>query len=172
VKLKFKKRRLIPVALAILVLVVGSGVAYAFWTAGGSGSGNANAAAGTTPVTAYQTGPALLPMYPGDSPQTISGDFTNTNSGPVYVTSVTASIASVSKAGVPAVGCDATDFTLNNLGSTGPTAAVGAQIPVGSATIHTGAWTGITIQFNNKSGLTGNQDACKGVTVNLSYSVL
>lgn len=156
-KLQFKKRRLLPAALALLVLVVGSGVAYAYWTASGSGTGSANAAAGTVPVTAVQT-TVLTPMFPGDVAQTISGNFTNTNSGPVYIATVTASIGSVTKGGVTAVGCDATDFTLAS-----PTATVNASIPVGTAQ---GAWTGPTIQFNNKAT---NQDACKGVTVNLNY---
>ena len=165
-KLQFKKRRLIPVALAILVLVVGSGVAYAYWTAGGSGSGTGSAAAGTVPVTAYQT-TLISGMYPGDVAQTLSGDFTNTNSGPVYVTSVTASIFSVTGG---AGTCDASDFLIGGLvGDTHTqTVAVGATIAV-APIIHTGAWTGITIQFNNKAT---NQDGCKGALVTLHYLVL
>jgi hypothetical protein len=99
-------------------------------------------------------------MAPGDTAQTLSGNFTNTNSGPVYVASVTASISSVTFGGVPAVGCDATDYTLAN-----PIMTVGAQVPAGTAQ---GAWTGATIQFNNKAT---NQDACKGATVNLAYTI-
>jgi hypothetical protein len=164
VKLQFKKRRLIPVALAIVVLVVGSGVAYAFWTSGGSGSGSGSAASGVT-VTVNQTGSALKPMYPGDSPQTISGDFTNATGAPVLVTTVTASIASVTP--LVAGTCDASNFLLNNLALTGPTATVNAQVPVGSPET-TVTWTGITIQFYNKDT---NQDGCKGATVALGYSI-
>jgi len=100
-------------------------------------------------------------MYPGDSAQTISGNFDNPNPGPSYVSTVTASISSVTKAtGAPAGTCDATDFTLASAAMT-----VGAEIPVGSPV---GAFTGATIKFNNK---TVNQDACKGATVNLAYAI-
>jgi hypothetical protein len=100
-------------------------------------------------------------MYPGDTAQTISGTFNNTNTGPIQVATVTASIASVTKAGGAPVGtCDATDFTLANAAMT-----VGTEVPTGSAK---GAFTGATIKFNDKGT---NQDACKGATVNLAYAI-
>jgi hypothetical protein len=159
VKLQLKKRRLIPVALAILVLVVGSGVAYAFWTSGGSGSGGANAAAGVETLTVNQD--ALTPMFPGDVVQTISGTFNNPNAASTYVTTVTASIFSVTKAvGAPAGDCDATDFVLAPT-----TASVAALIPSGNSQ---GIWSGPKIQFNNK---VTNQDGCKGAAVILHYVI-
>ncbi|TMK97212.1 MAG: hypothetical protein E6G41_18740 [Actinobacteria bacterium] len=145
---KFTKRRglmLLGVALSLAV----AGIAFAFWTGGGSGTGSGAAANGVSGLTANQT-TSLSAMYPGDSAQTISGNFDNPNSGPVYVTS----------GGSPAVGCDASDFTL---GST--TMNVNAQVPTGSGV---GSFTGATIKFNNKPA---NQDACKGVTVNLAYTI-
>lgn len=157
--MKTKKRRLIPVAIALLALVTVSGVAFAYWTMTGSGTGTA-AAGNVSALTVVQT-TTLNPMYPGDSAQTISGNFNNPNSGPVYVTTVTASIASVTKAtGAPAGTCDATDFTLANA-----TATVNAEVPNGTGK---GAWTGPSIHFNDKAT---NQDACKGATVNLAYSI-
>ena len=105
---------------------------------------------------------SLNPMYPGDSPQVISGNFDNGNDGPVYVTSVTASISSVVKApSAPAGTCDATDFTLAS-----PVMTVNAQVPGGNGQ---GSFSGATIHFNNKTAV--NQDACQDATVNLSYSV-
>ena len=161
-KLQLKKRRLIPVALAILVLVVGSGVAYAYWTAGGTGGGNAKAADSVSNVTVNQT-TVLTAMFPGDVAQTISGNFTNTNAAPTYVTTVTASIASVTKAGGAVAGvCDSTDFTLGT-----PVVTVAALIPVGSPET-TVTWTGPTLHFNNKDA---NQDQCKGATVALTYTI-
>jgi len=154
----FGKRRIVPFAMALLALTLFSGVAFAYWTMTGAGTGTASAG-NVSALTVVQT-TVLNPMYPGDSPQTISGDFNNPNPGPVYVTSVTASIGSVTKAGgAPAGTCDATDFTLANA-----TMTVGAEVPSGNAK---GAWTGATIHFNDKSTI---QDACKGATVNLSYS--
>src|SRR3954454_1586813 len=106
-----KKRNIVLVGVAVLAI---AGAAFAYWTAGGSGTGSASAAGAQTPLTANQTS-TLSAMYPGDSPQTISGNFTNPNGGPIRVNTITASIASVTKAsGAPAGTCDATDFTLAN----------------------------------------------------------
>ena len=155
---KLKKHK--GAALTVFAVLAIAGAAFAYWTAGGSGTGSGSTASGTSALTANQT-TALTAMYPGDSAQTISGDFNNTNSGPVYVSTVTASIASVTKAaGAPAGACDATDYTLAS-----PTMTVNASVPAGSPQ---GAWTGATIKFNNKAT---NQDACKGATVNLSYAI-
>lgn len=156
-RINFKSKKFLAASVAATVL--SGGAAYAFWTAGGSGEGTAATAAGTIALTVNQA--ALTEMYPGDTAQTISGTFGNTNTGPVYVTSVTASIASVTDgAGAAIVGCTAADYTLGT-----PTMAVGAQVAVGDPV---GAWTGATIQFNNTGA---NQDACKGATVNLAYTV-
>lgn len=152
-----RKRGIIIGLVALLATAV---AAYAYWSATGSGTGSGGAATTTTALTVNQS-TTLTAMYPGDSAQTISGTFTNTNSGPAYVSTVTASIASVTKAvGAPAGTCDATDFTLANA-----TMTVNADVPAGS---NVGSWTGATIKFNNKAT---NQDACKGATVNLSYAI-
>ena len=146
--------------LGVVISLVAAGAAFAYWTAGGSGTGTGSTAGAQSALTANQT-TTLTAMYPGDSAQTISGNFNNPNSGPIYVSTVTVSIASVTQAaGAPAGTCDDTDYTL---GST--TMAVGAEVPAGNAK---GAFTGATIKFNNKAT---NQDACKGATVNLAYAI-
>lgn len=151
-----RKRSAIGVVAVILLLVGG---AYAYWTITGSGTGSATT--GDVAAITVNQNTVLEAMYPGDSPQTISGDFTNGNDGPVYVGTVTASISSVTKAvGAPAGTCDATDYTLTNAAMT-----VNAEVPSGT---DVGAWTGATLQFNNKAT---NQDACKGATVNLAYAI-
>ena len=155
---KSQKKRKTAVATAALMLL-GGGMAYGYWTVSGTGTGTA--ATGTTSdLTVVQTS-TVSGMAPGDSPQTLSGDFDNPNSGPVYVGTVTVSIASVTKdAGAPAGTCDATDYTLSNAAMT-----VDAEVPAGSGV---GSWTGATIQFNDKAT---NQDACKNATVNLTYAI-
>jgi hypothetical protein len=154
---KFTKKT-VAVLATTAVLFSGAGVAYAFWTAGGSGSGTASTGS-NVPITAVQTS-VIANLRPGDTAQTLSGKFDNSNASPVRVATVTASIASVFVGGVAAVGCDATDYTLANAVMT-----VGVEIPAGTAQ---GAWTGATIKFNNKAT---NQDACKGATVNLTYAI-
>lgn len=148
------------IALISAAVVAGTSVAaFAYWTAGGSGTGSATTGT-VVPLTAVQTS-TVSAMAPGLAAQTLTGNFTNPNDGPVYVATVTASISSVTQSGLPAVGCDAGDYTLANAIMT-----VGAEVPAGAAK---GAWTGATLAFNNKAGT--NQDACKGATVNLAYSI-
>lgn len=155
---KLLKRR--GLLLAGVITVVAAGSAFAYWTAGGSGTGSAGVAAGQSALSANQTS-TLTAMFPGDGAQVISGNFNNSNPGPVHVNSVTASIASVVLASnAPAGTCDASDFELafNHM-------TVNKEIPVGTGV---STWTGAAIRFNNK---TTNQDACKGATVNLAYEI-
>ena len=154
------KKRVAAIAILTLILVGGGGAgAYAYWSTGGTGTGTATTGT-TTNISAVQTGPAITGIAPGSGAQTLSGNFNNTNSGPVYVTNVVASFTVTKSASAVAGSCDATDYTL-----TGATMAVGAQVAAGSGT---GAWTGATIAFNNKAT---NQDACKGATLNFTYAV-
>jgi len=156
----FKITRRRGIVLGVIASLAIGGAAVAYWTAGGAGTGSGSAAGSQSALTANQT-TTLSAMYPGDSAQTISGNFDNPNSGPIHVGTVTASIASVTKAaGAPAGTCDASDFTLANAAMT-----VNAEIPVGTGK---GAFTGATLKFNNKAT---NQDACKGATVNLAYAI-
>jgi hypothetical protein len=156
---KITKKRVLT-ALSVVGVLAVAAISYAYWTAGGSGDGTATAGS-TAGITVNQTS-VLDAMYPGDSAQTLSGDFTSTNDGPAYVGTVTASIQSVVKADdAPAGTCAAGDFTLDHAVMT-----VNAQVPSGE---NTGSWSGATIQFNNKADT--NQDACKGATVNLHYAI-
>ncbi len=125
--MRMKKRLLLPLAIGLLAVVAASGVAYAFWTASGSGTGTASAGNGSQRRRPRDR-PALSPMYPGGNAQTLSGDFDNGNAGPVYISTVTVSIVSVTKAaGAPSGTCDPTDFTLS------PTqATVNAEILAGT----------------------------------------
>ncbi len=151
------KKKTAVVTLALLF--AGGGAAFGYWTVGGSGTGTAST--GTTADIAVVQTSTLTPMFPGDSAQGLSGTFDNANDGPVYVGTVTASISSVDKAvGAPAGTCDASDYTL-----AGAAMTVNAEVPVGSGQ---GAWSGATIRFTNKAT---NQDACKGATVNLAYTI-
>ena len=156
---KFTKKKKIA-AIATAVVVVGTGgAAFAYWTTSGTGSGTA--ATGTSAaVNAVQTS-VITDMGPGTAAQTLSGTFTNTDTQPLYVTSLAVSIASVESApGVPAVGCEADDYVI-----TGSPLAIGAQAAVNDST----TWTGMTIAFVNEAA--ENQDGCKNATVNLAYVV-
>jgi hypothetical protein len=153
-------RRRALVLLSVVATLVVAGAAIAYWTAGGSGTGSATTANPTDTLVVHQLS-SLSAMYPGDSAQTISGNFDNPNANPVHVTKVTASIASVTQAADAVGTCDATDYTLGT-----PAMTVNAEVPNGNGV---SAFSGATIQFKDKPA--ANQDGCKGATVNLQYDV-
>lgn len=125
--------------------------AYAYWTAGGSGTGSA-ATGNTTPITVNQTS-TVTGLYPGATPTALSGNFTNTNSGAVYVGSVTASVHTFSsQTDITKPACTQADFAI------GGTATVNANVPAGTGV---GSWSGLTIQLTNGAG---NQDNCKNLS--------
>jgi hypothetical protein len=153
VKLQFKKRRLIPVAIAMAAVIAVSGVAYAYWTATGSGAGTAQAGTPSS-LTVNQTS-TITGLYPGGPAQALSGNFDNPNAYSVNVTAVTASVGSVS--GNPGT-CATTNFVVAG------TSNVPGSIAAGNGT---GAWSGLTVQLVETGA---NQDGCKGATVHLVYS--
>ncbi|WP_051247394.1 hypothetical protein [Nocardioides halotolerans] len=149
------KKRAVKVAALTAALVVAGGAAFAWWTAGGSGTGSATTGT-VTGITINQTSSAA-DLYPGGPSKALSGTFTNSNSGPVFVEQVTVSIAAgwsaQADSGKPA--CTAGDYVLVQ-----PT-ATHAEVTTGST------WGGGSIALTNSSA---NQDNCKGVTVPLVYS--
>lgn len=147
------------IAVGTAGAVAVSGIAFAYWTSTGSGSGNAGSET-TVPVTVNQTS-AITTLAPGVAPVTLSGNFDNPNNATVRVGTVLVSVGSVTKAvGAPAGTCDATDYSVTDATPTN------AEIAKGNGV---GSWTGATVAFNNKAG--ANQDACKGATVSLTYTV-
>ena len=156
---KYSKRK-IAATIAITAILVGGGgaAAIAYWSAGGAGTGQATTGSPSN-LTAVQTS-TISGLAPGVGAQTLSGNFTNPNSAATYVTSVTASIASVTQATNAVGSCSSADYTL-----AGATMAVGATVPAGTAQ---GSWSGATLVFNNTAS---NQDGCKGATVNIAYVV-
>jgi flagellar basal body-associated protein FliL len=177
-KTKTKKKmrtRSVAILAGIGVAVVGGGIAFAYFTNVGAGTGSAGTGS-NNPVVVVQTS-TLTPMGPGIAAQPLSGNFNNPNTGPVFIASVTATVASVttaqpSPAPSPAVpDCNVNDFLITgttqgaNAWTATSTTGLGVQIPVGTAQ---GAWSGLTLQFNNKASQ--NQDACKNSTVTLTYT--
>jgi hypothetical protein len=157
---KISKRK-IAATIAITAILVGGGgaAAIAYWSAGGTGSGTAVTGTSAS-VAAIQTS-TISGLAPGVAAQTLSGNFTNTNAAATYVTSVTASIGTITQASGATGSCTSADYSLSN-----PVMNVGATVPVGTAQ---GAWSGATIQFKNNT--LANQDGCKGATVAITYTV-
>jgi hypothetical protein len=143
----------------VTCLLIGGAVAYAYWTSGGTGSGTASTG-NTVAITVNQTS-TPSGLYPGGPAQALSGNFNNTNSGAIFVTSVNASISSVTgpniTGGTP---CDASDYALS-----GFPIVIGRQVAAGSGV---DSWTGGTVALVNKPA--ANQNGCKGATVNIAYT--
>jgi len=152
----FRKFNRKAVGAAGAILLIAAGGAFAYWTMTGSGTGTAGNGT-SVGVTVNQTS-VITGLYPGGPAVALSGNFDNTNPGPVRIATVTAALASVTGGtGTPA--CTIADYTLAS-----PAATVNADIASGSGV---GAWSGPTIQLKN---LATNQDACKNASVNLSYT--
>ncbi len=159
----FKKRTYVLLGVLAVVAAMATVGAYAYWTAAGSGAGSATTGTITAGITVNQTS-SVSGLYPGGLAQALSGNFSNANTSNAYVTSVTASLSSVTMsssavvdAGHPA--CTVADFQLNN-----PTTSVGQDITPGAAN---GSWSGPSVQLLNTAS---NQDNCKNATLNISYS--
>jgi hypothetical protein len=146
------RKRFALIASTVAAVLVGGGVAAAYWTNTGSGTGSGDT--GTNVALVVNQTSTFSGLAPGQPAQTLSGNFDNPNAGPVFVTAVTATVTGTDKSG-----CGATDYTIAG------SAPVGVQVAAGNGV---GAWTGLTIQFNNKSGT--NQDVCKNAVVSVAYS--
>ena len=151
-------KKILAVLLGTIVVIAAGGVAFAFWTTtGGTGAGTADTGE-SAGVTVNQTS-TVTAMGPGVAPQDLSGDFDNTSDATVYVTSVTASIDSVTLAGAGA--CGPANYDIANAVST-----VEANVPAGNGVGSWGTTDTPTIEFVNS---VQNQDDCQGATVNLEY---
>jgi len=161
-----KKAKTIIAGAAIAGLA-STGVAYAYWTASGSGTGTASTSAGVNDMTFTQTPDLFTAMYPGDSPQTITGTINNTQlSGgqSQYVTTVTITKDYVTGEGSTSLGCTVADYDLVD-----GVVAVGQDIPAHSSiALPVSVTTPATVQFHNSGA---NQNDCKGATLHLLYTI-
>lgn len=147
----------IGVAAALVAgsLVV-SGVALAYFTDTGTGTGGASVGSPGT-LTVNQTTVATG-LYPGDSIP-LEGDFTLAGSSPVDVTSLSASVTSVTNAGTANGGCATSNFQITG------TPVLPGEIQPGT---DVGSWSGLSISMSDPAS---NQDDCIGATPVITYSV-
>ena len=148
-------RKTVAVSAALMLMGVG-GVAFAYWTNSGSGTGSATTGTNEA-ITVIQTVSSAV-LVPGGPASTLSGTFTNPNTSPVFVNTVTATLASVTGGGVAPDQCTVADYQLDTA-----TITLGAQVAVNDST----TWSGIQVSMINSAT---NQDKCKNATINLSYT--
>lgn len=162
--MRITKKKIVGAVAVSAVVAMGAGTAFAFWTSTGSGTGSATAGT-TVGITVNQTS-ASTGFTVDEVPVPLSGDFDNTNTFAVSLTTVTATITGVaggSLAGKPA--CTSADFMIEGTG-----VVAGSSVPAGTSV---GSWDGLTIRMVNKLPVTdpaNNQDNCKDAVVSISYS--
>lgn len=162
IRSKFTKKRMLSALSVVSVLAIAV-AAFAYWTTSGSGSGSATAGsdAGVT-----VSGDPANGIYPGGD-VAVTTTVTNSSSTQAqYVTNLHVAISiDATHAGN---GCDASWFTYKAdseaSGDSNPhTVALDTEIAAGAD--H--AVDGKVFMANT----TSNQDACKGATIDLAYTV-
>lgn len=153
-----KKKKTATILLAVVIAMSGAGLAFAYWTSGGSGSGTG--ATGTSQSVVIVQTTELNAMGPGVAAQSLSGTFNNPGPSAATISTVTATVGSVTGPNVGAGGCEADDYVI-----AGTIAVTGSPVAMGDGV---GSWTGATIAFKNEAA--ENQDGCQGATVHLAYS--
>ena len=163
-------KKLAALAIAAGVAITAS-AAFAYWSTGGSGSGSASAAAGfpagnvevnQNDVSEFEA------MYPGGPVQSLTGNFTNDNTGGIWVTSLNAVIKKADGTdwviGSGSETCSAADFRIGSDANPGVLTVTANEVDAGEAE---GAWNG-TIRMLNRPGV--DQDACKNAVPPIQYT--
>ena len=153
-------KKLTAVAVGTVAAVGAATAAFAFWTTNGQGTGSVSTG-DITSLVVNQTTP-ISGLYPDGPAQTLAGNFNNPNPGKAYISSVTATLVSVTQGagaveGKPA--CTPGDFELAG------SAPVNQEINPGNGQ---GSWSGLTVRLVNKPD--ANQDNCKNATLNIAYT--
>jgi hypothetical protein len=158
----FTKKRVLAALSAVSILVVAV-AAYAYWTTSGSGSGSATAGSDAGVTVAGNPADGI---YPGGN-KAVTTVITNSSSTQAqYVTNLHVTISIDSSHAT--AGCLAADFTYK-----ADSEASGASNPH-TVSLNQEIAAGSTLSVPGKVYMADtavNQDACKGATVNLAYSV-
>ena len=152
------RRRAAVVFVPTIAGVFVAGTAFAYWTT--SGAGTATGASGTSAaVTVTQTGTPPAGLAPGGAAQPIAFKINNPKVTAQRIASVTIDVTSVTYAGgATAATCSRDDFVIQQ-----PT-TINQDLPTGDTSFSP---SGATIRMAETGQ---NQDDCKNVTVNLSFS--
>jgi hypothetical protein len=152
VKLQFKKRKFIPVAVALVAIIALSGVAYAYWSSTGTGTGSATTGTSVA-LTAAQTN-TITGLVPGGSAEvdiTVHNPATFSQSFNAVTIAVTAATG----------GCDISWFS-----TTTPTISGPVVLAAGATTA---AYTTGSVSMTDLIGT--NQNTCKNSTLTLTFTV-
>lgn len=152
------RRRAAVVLVPTVAGVFIAGTAFAYWTT--SGAGTATGASGTSAsVTVTQTGTAPADLAPGAPAKPIAFKITNPKLSPQRIASVTIAVTSVEySGGGTAATCSDADFQI-----TQPT-SINQDLPNGE-TLFDPSGAAIAMRETGQ-----NQNDCKNVTVNLSFT--
>ncbi len=148
----FRRHRKATTAVGTVVaLIAMMAVGFSYWTGGGSGSGSATVRGSVSDVVVTQTASTGV-LAPGES-VALSGKLSNPNNTDIKVGKLTAVVGVVS-------GGVAADFSITK----GDGIDINAVVKKGTDVL----WSGMTLNYANSAV---NQDATKGATVNIVYTL-
>lgn len=165
---QLNKKVLIPLSVVFALAVTAAALAY--WSTSGTGTGSGGAATSQTSTLAIHQTNTISGLTPGDSAP-IDMSVSNSGTQAQALKGITISIASIKKAdGTAATGCVAgTDFTITPASISSDVVVPAKSGTTDGSTALPSAGTGGTGAKLNFANTGSNQDACKGVTVNLQF---
>jgi hypothetical protein len=167
-----KKQKIAAAGVTVAVAIAGAGAGYAYWSTTGTGSGGATTAADGGKTVDIVSASSITGLAPGSPAQALDLKLRNTGTTSQSVGGVKVDILNISKDGTVTTACTANDFTITQ--ATAPvmdpvTGAKGWVVPAKTATgAGTTIVTGATIAM--KDDPARNQDGCKAVGLNLTYT--
>ncbi|GAA3684189.1 hypothetical protein GCM10022237_48470 [Nocardioides ginsengisoli] len=147
--IRMTRKKVVVVGAASAVVLTG-GVAFAYWTSTGEGTGSATTGT-STPWTVSVENVSLANLTPNGPTDTVHFSVKNDNSGVQHLNGTVASVTGTSNPG-----CTAADFDISATTIAYGDVAAGATV--------NGTFTIQMIETGQ------NQNACKGVTVNLKVA--
>jgi hypothetical protein len=169
----FKRSPKAIAGAAVLGLAVAGG-AFAYFTSAGDGTGTA-ATGDTLGLVVTQDATTTYLMPGGSVP--LGGWIRNPNADPVQFKSLTVVIDSVTQAAGAVGPCGVGNYSIGGFPSF-DVAIIGGAVNLGGYT-NPMQWYGSTLNMVNTQDavvggalVSGNQDGCKGATVNLKYTVV
>jgi hypothetical protein len=144
-------KRVATILASGTVAVAASGIAFAYWSTTGGGTGSASAQAVADAVVVHQTS-TIASLSPGSPAQAVAGTIENTSYASETITGLTFVVTDTTNAA-----CTATDFTVVQ-----PTSVATTILTDDSS-----AFSGGSVAMKDTA-----PNACKGVTVHLTYTVV
>jgi hypothetical protein len=169
-----KKQKIAAAGVTVVVAIAGAGAGYAYWSTNGSGQGGATTAADSGKSVTIESASSITNLTPGGKAQALDLTIRNQAATSQSLRGITVALQSISKDGTVVTNasvCSADDFVITQPAppTDATTGTVGWVVPAKTAAgAGTATATGATIAL--KDDPNRNQDGCKAVGLNLTYT--